>query len=92
MLGVGSSSDPSSWDDSRHSAASRYLLVSGLKVRYSGPGGDDRDAAAVRANRPIRKLCPFYYWEAEIVNKGRDGFIGIGLLTVDVKLDRLPGV
>ena len=32
-----------------------------------------------------------FYFEVEILNKGRDGYIGIGLSVKDVKLDRLPG-
>ena len=69
----------------------RYLDVSGLRVRYKGPGSDDRDAAAIRTDHPISPSSPLYYFEIEIVNKGRDGFIGIGLSVGEVKLDRLPG-
>jgi len=69
----------------------RYLEISGLRVRYKGPGSDDRDAAAIRANNPVPDCMPVYYYEVEIANKGRDGFIGIGFAVQDVKLDRLPG-
>jgi len=69
----------------------RYLEISGLDVRYRGPGSDDRDAAAVRTNHPVPSRCPIFYYEVEIVNKGRDGFIGVGFAVQDVKLDRLPG-
>jgi hypothetical protein len=69
----------------------RYLDVVGLRVKYKGPGSDDRDAASIRSNNPIPKGCPVYYFEVEIINKGRDGYIGIGLSRKDVKLDRLPG-
>jgi hypothetical protein len=122
----------------------RYLQVTGDRVKYVGPGTEDKDAAAVRADHPVscsiatscssaarggggcthaRTLagrqagrlaaplgeelgtnprpshcfaqvppdCPVYYYEIEIVNRGRDGFIGIGFATHDVKLDRLPG-
>lgn len=69
----------------------RYLEVSGPRVRYKGPGSDDRDAAAVRTDHPVPVHCPLYYFEVEIANKGRDGFIGIGFSVEEVKLDRLPG-
>lgn len=42
----------------------------------AGPGSDDRDAAAVRANHPVPSDCPVYYFEVEITSRGRDGFIG----------------
>lgn len=84
-------SAPSAWDTSVRAPSHRYLNVSGLRVRYTGPGSDDRDAAAVRANHPVPVSEPVFYWEAEIVSKGRDGFIGIGFSTLDVKQDRLPG-
>ena len=60
-------------------------------MKYRGPGSDDRDAAAVRSDRSVPPECPVYYFEVEIVNRGRDGFIGVGFSVVDVKLDRLPG-
>lgn len=82
---------PSSWDTTRRSTALRYLQVSDLKVKYMGPGSDDRDAASIRANNPIPKSIPLYYWEVRILSRGRDGFIGVGLSALDVKLDRLPG-
>lgn len=89
---VGSEGGPSGWDSSLGQHPSmRYLDVTGLRVKYKGPGSDDRDAASIRSNNPIPKGCPVYYFEVEILNKGRDGYIGIGLAVKDVKLDRLPG-
>ncbi|KAL4429173.1 hypothetical protein ABPG77_010152 [Micractinium sp. CCAP 211/92] len=82
---------PSAWDGSIRSPAQRYLSVDGCRVKYIGPGSDDRDAAAVRANHPVPSDCPVYYFEVEITSRGRDGFIGIGFSTAEVKLDRLPG-
>eukprot|EP00887_Chlorella_sp_A99_P006148 scaffold22.g6148.t1 len=55
---------PSSWDASGRSSALRYLQVSGTRAKYVGPGGDDHDAAAVRANMPTPLDCPIYYWRA----------------------------
>lgn len=36
----------------------------------------DRDAAAVRTNRPIPSQTGVYYWEVTIVDKGVSGYIG----------------
>lgn len=82
---------PNHWDTSSRGPSMRYLEVSGNRVRYKGPGSDDRDAAAVRADHAVPLSCPLYYFEIEIVNRGRDGFIGIGFAVADVKIDRLPG-
>lgn len=82
---------PSAWDSTARAPSMRYLEVVGSRVKYRGPGSDDRDAAAVRSNHPVPSSCPIFYFEVEIVNKGRDGFIGIGFSVADVKLDRLPG-
>ncbi|EFN58155.1 hypothetical protein CHLNCDRAFT_34313, partial [Chlorella variabilis] len=82
---------PTAWDSSIRSPAQRYLSVDGCRVKYVGPGSDDRDAAAVRANHPVPPDCPLFYFEVEVTSRGRDGFIGIGFSTADVKLDRLPG-
>lgn len=90
---LGGDGGPTGWDATpgQHQASMRYLDVVGLRVKYKGPGSDDRDAASIRSNNPIPKGCPVYYFEVEIINKGRDGYIGIGLSRKDVKLDRLPG-
>lgn len=82
---------PNHWDTSARGPSMRYLEVTGHRVRYKGPGSDDRDAAAVRADHSVPLSCPLYYFEIEIVNRGRDGFIGIGFAVADVKIDRLPG-
>ena len=34
---------------------------------------------------------PLYYFEVEVVSKGREGYIGLGFCTADVNMDRLPG-
>lgn len=51
----------------------------------------DQDAASVRANHPIPPSTGLFYFEATILSKGRDGFIGVGLCRQDVLLSRLPG-
>jgi Ran-binding protein 9/10 len=83
---------PTQWDATgARSPALRFLQISGTRVKYVGPGSDDRDAASVRTNVPVPSHSSLFYYEVEIVNRGRDGFIGIGFATQDVKLDRLPG-
>lgn len=51
----------------------------------------DRDAAAVRTNRPVPPQCGIYYYEITITDKGLSGYIGLGFSHRDVKLTRLPG-
>jgi len=57
----------------------------------AGPGKTDADAAAIRANHPIPSACGIYYFEAEVISKGRDGYMGIGLCWDNVAMSRLPG-
>ncbi|KAG5459600.1 MAG: concanavalin A-like lectin/glucanase domain-containing protein [Olpidium bornovanus] len=54
-------------------------------------GKNDSDAASVRSNQLIPPQCGIFYYEVEIISKGRDGYIGIGLCTQSVALNRLPG-
>lgn len=67
------------------------LSVDDLKVQYKGLGKTHRDAASVRANHSIPASCGVYYFEAKIISKGRDGYMGIGLSAQGVNLNRLPG-
>ncbi|KAF9578098.1 hypothetical protein BGW38_006303, partial [Lunasporangiospora selenospora] len=55
------------------------------------PGEADSDASAIRANRPIPPQCGVYYFEVFIKSKGLKGYIGVGVCTASVVLDRLPG-
>eukprot|EP00163_Fabomonas_tropica_P015870 TRINITY_DN28717_c0_g1_i1.p1 TRINITY_DN28717_c0_g1~~TRINITY_DN28717_c0_g1_i1.p1 ORF type:complete len:485 (-),score=81.42 TRINITY_DN28717_c0_g1_i1:181-1635(-) len=61
------------------------------RVTYTGPGKTDADAAAIRANAPIPACVGVYYYEVTVLDAGRDGYIGIGLCTMSVNLNRLPG-
>lgn len=69
---------PRSW-----STKDKYQHVSlnnnALRVTYKGPGKTQKDAASVRATFPIPPACGLYYFELKIVDRGRDGYIGIGL-------------
>ena len=49
-----------------------------LSVNFTpGPGDEDKDAASVRADHPVPFDVSLYYYEVQVVNKGRDGFVGI---------------
>ncbi|KAF9971414.1 hypothetical protein BGZ73_005647 [Actinomortierella ambigua] len=67
------------------------LAEDDLQVKYVGVGAEDSDAAAIRANRPIPPQCGIYYFEVYIKNKGRHGYIGVGVCNPTVNLARLPG-
>lgn len=58
---------------------------------FIGPGKQDTHAALVRSNFPMRPQCGIFYFEAKIVSKGDDGYIGIGFCAETNKLERLPG-
>ncbi|KAI9219811.1 concanavalin A-like lectin/glucanase domain-containing protein [Blastocladiella britannica] len=63
-----------------------------LRLVYVGPGRSDSDAAAARSDKPIpADAAGLYYFEVRIVDKGRDGYIGIGFSAESVHLNRLPG-
>ncbi|BES90227.1 CTLH [Nesidiocoris tenuis] len=67
------------------------LSNANLRVHYKGHGKTHKDAASVRATHPIPASCGLYYFEVEIVSKGRDGYMGIGLSAQGVNMNRLPG-
>ncbi|XP_062926019.1 ran-binding protein 9 [Mobula hypostoma] len=67
------------------------LSQNNLRVHYKGHGKTPKDAASVRATFPIPAACGIYYFEAKIVSKGRDGYMGIGLSAQGVNMNRLPG-
>ncbi|KAF3923865.1 hypothetical protein ABW21_db0207424 [Orbilia brochopaga] len=64
----------------------------GLDVRFLGPNKvTEYDSAAVRADHHMPRSCGVYYYEVTIMNKSREGLIGIGFCAGDVLLNRLPG-
>ena len=44
-----------------------------------GPGDEGKDAASVRADHPIPSDVSLYYYEVQVINRGRDGFVGTQL-------------
>ncbi|KAJ1962524.1 hypothetical protein H4R35_007345, partial [Dimargaris xerosporica] len=81
---------PTEWN-SKDKANDLEVVASNLQVNYVGPGQRDADAASIRANRPIPPQCGIYYYEIQIVDKGHDGYIGMGLAYGSVNTRRLPG-
>ena len=69
-----SRASPRSWVLDAGHENSAFLQISGLRVKYVGPGENDTHAACVRTTEPA--LDAFFYFEVEVVNKGRDAFIG----------------
>ncbi|GAA5985958.1 hypothetical protein JCM10908_006348 [Rhodotorula pacifica] len=68
------------------------LTSDALGVSFAGSAKNgDRDAAAVRANRPVPSQAGVYYFEVKVLDKGVSGYIGIGLCHKSVSLSRLPG-
>ncbi|KAK7114787.1 ran-binding protein 9-like isoform X3 [Littorina saxatilis] len=74
------------------------LSLNNLRVHYKGVGKshNHKDAASVRATHPIPAACGIYYFEVRIISKGRDGYfrhsyMGIGLSTQGVNMNKLPG-
>ncbi|GAA5881478.1 hypothetical protein JCM8547_005208 [Rhodosporidiobolus lusitaniae] len=82
---------PSCWDEDDRCALLE-LSSDGLSVSFAGSAKyGDRDAAAIRANRPIPPQTGVYYFEVTVVDKGVSGYIGIGLSHRSVPISRLPG-
>ncbi|OZJ06478.1 hypothetical protein BZG36_00570 [Bifiguratus adelaidae] len=75
----------------RDRAVHLEISADGLGVVFVGQHKSDRDAATVRANRPIPPQTGIFYFEMEVVSKGVEGFIGLGVCAKDVELARLPG-
>ncbi|PNW87923.1 hypothetical protein CHLRE_01g007150v5 [Chlamydomonas reinhardtii] len=86
---------PSAWETRvtgiRNQSAIQYLKVDGLRVRYVGPGEDDTQAATIRSNYPLPADVPLFYFEVTVLDRGQEGYIGVGLCTDSVLLTRLPG-
>jgi hypothetical protein len=67
------------------------LAEEGRIVKYTGPGRNDSDAAAVRSNTPLPPQVGLYFFEVSVVNKGRDGYISVGFAIKSASLSRLCG-
>lgn len=64
----------------------------GLEVKYVGQSKlADHEAAAVRSDHPMPSQCGIYYFEVNIISKGKDGMIGVGFSGSKASLEKLPG-
>ncbi|CAG8645137.1 4336_t:CDS:2 [Funneliformis mosseae] len=59
-------------------------------VTYTGLG-EIEDCAAIRTNYPIPDQCGLFYFEVDIIDKGKNGEIGIGFCTRAACLNQMPG-
>ncbi|RIB23657.1 concanavalin A-like lectin/glucanase domain-containing protein [Gigaspora rosea] len=69
---------PTAWDI-ENNLQSINIDSSGLKVNYTDL--DDNKAAIIRANHPIPSQCGIFYFEIKVINKGKNGMIGVGYCT-----------
>lgn len=60
---------PLCWS-SRDKAAFITLSDNNLKIHYKGVGKGHKDAASVRAEKPIPQSCLLYYYEIKVISKG----------------------
>ncbi|KAK9238325.1 concanavalin A-like lectin/glucanase domain-containing protein [Lipomyces kononenkoae] len=83
---------PSCWSSD---GVSQSMEIFGdmLEVKFAGPPakGNEQEAAAVRANHPIPPQCGLFYFEVEVLSRGKDGFIGVGFCGPKVQLNKMPG-
>ena len=47
--------------------------------QIQGLGESDEDSAAIRTNHPIPSQCVLFYFEVEIIDKGKNGYVIIRL-------------
>ncbi|OMJ14626.1 Ran-binding protein 9 [Smittium culicis] len=81
---------PSSWSNKDHSKNVKPESDH-LTLNYTGKGREDTHAGMARTNYSIPPNCGIFYYETEIKNKGKHGYIGIGMSGLKVSLNRLPG-
>ena len=68
------------------------ISADGLELKYVGVSKmGDHEAAATRSDHPMPSQCGIYYYEVNIIAKGKEGMIGIGFSGANVSLEKLPG-
>lgn len=50
------------------------IYNNGLDVKFSGPPRGHDEAAVVRADHPMPKSGGIYYYEIQVLSKGREGY------------------
>ena len=76
-----------------HSSATcppRPCVTFTLKNLPGGPKDDDY-ASSLRAEVPIPPECGIHYYEVEVLDAGENGYISVGWMKKDNKLNRLVG-
>ncbi|KAJ3335878.1 hypothetical protein HDU93_004191 [Gonapodya sp. JEL0774] len=81
---------PTAWNP-KDKCALLELTRMNMRLNYNGAGKSDGDAASVRANAPMPPQAGIFYFEVDVLSKGRDGHIGVGFCWQNVSLNRLPG-
>ncbi|RIA97846.1 concanavalin A-like lectin/glucanase domain-containing protein [Glomus cerebriforme] len=73
--------------------SSCYIKVSddGLKIVYNGPGLSYIHVGAIRANHHVPPEVGLFYYEMDVIDKGTEGYIGLGFCEPDIQLNRMPG-
>ena len=68
------------------------IAADGVELKYVGPSKlSDHEAAATRSDHPMPSQCGIYYYEVNIIAKGKEGMIGIGFSGATASLEKLPG-
>ena len=68
------------------------VAADGLEVKYVGLHKlSEHEAAAARSDHPMPPQCGIYYFEVNIISKGKEGMIGVGFSGSHASLERLPG-
>jgi hypothetical protein len=83
---------PSRWNH-QFKAQGLDIIGDGFEVKFTAPTkSHDHEAAAVLADHPMPPQCGIFYFEVEVMSKGKEGsLIGIGFSGEKVNLTRLPG-
>ena len=64
----------------------------GIDVKYVGTAKhSEHEAAAARTDHPMPAECGIYYYEVSVIQKGKDGMIGVGFSGMKASLEKLPG-
>ena len=67
------------------------VSADGLEVKYVAHHGSKDHDAATRSDHPMPPQCGIYYFEVDIISKGKEGMIGVGFSASHASLERLPG-
>lgn len=81
---------PTRWSDTDKSSG-LDVMGSGQDLKYTGLSKTHDEAAAIRADHPMPRQCGIYYYEVQVLSKGKEGLISIGFSGSKVPLSRLPG-